>query len=169
MNYSDLRDIQKRETESSALVTLPEDFYKTMAIFLNTKKQEAINSKSILSIKEYENIRKIIVGIQSKREEKLVLMAIRSDFIPDGLTFEEKQLIKELSLIISKAREGIRSSWDNENSVTDGSIKVRLTADVSQYKGVDDVVYGPFKSGSETTLPKSEAEWLLKAKMAEIV
>lgn len=169
MNYSDLRDIQKREAESSALVQLSDDFYKTMASFLMLKKQEAINSKSILSIKEYENIRKIVVGIQSKREEKLVLMAIRSDSVPDGLTFEEKQLIKELSLIITKARESIRSSWDNETPTNDGSIKVRLTADVSQYKGVDDVVYGPFKVGSEQILPKSEAEWLLKAKMAEIL
>ncbi|MBI5223342.1 hypothetical protein HY990_02885 [Candidatus Micrarchaeota archaeon] len=167
--YAQIRDIQKRELESSAIVSLPEDFYQTLSTFLALKKQEAINSKSLVTIKEYENLRKIVLGVQSKREEKLVLLALRGDFALEGITKEEKELLKELSLIIDKSRQSIRSSWDNESSTPDDSLRVKLVQDVAQYKGLDNSVYGPYSAGSEQVLPKVEAEWLLKAKLAQLI
>ncbi len=169
-NYSDLRDIQRREMESSAIVGLPEDFYKTVSALLTKKSGEAMSSKSLLVMKEYENIKKIVVSIQAKREEKIVLMAVRGEREGSGLTAEEREMLKELSAIIKRARENVKSAWSSEDAAEpDDSRRIKIVKDVSQYRGLDNSVYGPFKEGSEQKLPRAEAEWLLKAGMAEVV
>ena len=154
--------------ESSALVSLPEGFYQSFSDTLTKKKEEATNSKSLLSIKEFENMRKIMVSIQAKREEKIVLMAIRGDDGAAGLTAEEKDLLSKVRSLIEFSRSHIKSVWDKDETKTirSAGLKVRIVQDVAQYKGIDNVVYGPFKSGEEHVLPSAEADWLLKAGMA---
>jgi len=169
LNYSELREMQKKEMESSAIVTLSDGFYQTISQLLNEKKQAALSSKSLLAIKEYENIKKIVLSIQAKREEKIVLMAVRGESDASGLTSEEREMLKELSSIIIRSRGTIKNVWGNEDAVTDSSRRIRILQDVSQYKGLDEAVYGPFKKGDEQSLPKAEAEWLLKSRMAELL
>jgi len=169
LSYSDLRDIQKKEMESSAIVKLPEDFYHSVSDMLSKKNAEATESKSLLAIKEYENIKKIIAAISAKREEKIVLMAVRGEREGAGLTAEEKEMLKELSAIIKKSRGAVQSVWSSEEPAQAAdSRRIRIMKDVSQYRGLDNVVYGPFRQGEEKMLPLAEAEWLLKAGMAEI-
>lgn len=167
LKYSDLRDIQKHEMGSSEVVALPPDFYTMISEILAMKKQEALSKKSIMAIKEYENMRKIVEAIASKREEKIVLMAVRGEVEGAGLTTEERDLLKGLSSIVMKSRENIKNVWDTTE--TDDSQKIRLLKDVEQYRGLDDSVYGPFKEGEEQSLPRSEAQWLLKSGLAEMV
>ena len=169
MNYSDLRDIQRRETESSAIVHLPDDFYKVMSQMLTKKAADAMASKSLLAIKEYENIKKIMISIQVKREEKIVLMAVRGEQEGLGLTAEEREMLKELSSIINRYRDSVKNVWSTENAVPDDSRRIKILKGVSQYRGLDNSVYGPFKPGEEKMLPFAEADWLLKAGMAEIL
>ena len=168
LNYSDLREIQKREMESSAIVGLPEDFYGLIAQLLAKKAAEAATSKSLLVMKEHENIKKIILSISAKREEKIVLMAIRGEKEGSGLTSEEKEMLKELSSIIKKARETVKSAWASEEAGPD-SRRIKILKDVSAYRGLDNSVYGPFRAGDEQLLPSAEADWLLKAGMAETI
>ncbi len=164
LNYSDLRDIQRREMESSEIVNLPEDFYVIISEMLVRKKDEAITKKSLISIKEYENIRKIVEAIANKREEKIVLMSVRGESEGSGLTKEERELLKELTSIIKKSRDSIKTVWDNDDAQ-----RVRIIKDVEKYRGIDDTVYGPFREGEIESLPASEAQWLLKSGMAEMV
>jgi DNA replication initiation complex subunit (GINS family) len=169
ISYSDLRDMQRREMESSAIVVLPDDFYQVISHVLAKKGAEAIASKSLLAIKEYENIKKIVIAIQAKREEKIVLMAVRGEREGAGLTSEERQMLKDLSGIVSKYREVVKSVWGNENPVPVDSKRIKVVKEVSQYRGLDNALYGPFKSGDETFVPNAEADWLLKAGMAEML
>lgn len=169
LNYTDLRDIQKKEMESSAIVSLPADFYQSVSQLLSKKSEEAHSSKSLLAIKEYENIKKIIIAIQAKREEKIVLMAVRGENEGAGLTAEEKEMLKELSSIIKKSRDSVKNVWDSEDSSPDSSQRIKIVKDVAQYRGLDNSVYGPFKQGEERMLPQAEVEWLLKAGLAQIV
>ncbi|MDD5171937.1 MAG: hypothetical protein PHF60_02775 [Candidatus ainarchaeum sp.] len=166
-SYSDLRDIQKKEMESSAIVKLPEDFYSAISDLLAKKNSEAVAYKSLLAIQEYENIKKIVMAIAAKREEKIVLMAVRGEREGAGLTAEEKEMLKELSAIIKKSRGIVQSVWSSEEPAPSDALRVRITKDVSQYRGLDNSVYGPFRQGEEKLLPNAEAEWLLKAGMAE--
>jgi DNA replication initiation complex subunit (GINS family) len=168
LNYSDLREIQKREMESSAIVSLPEDFYQLISEMLSKKGSEAMSSKSLLTIKEYENIKKIIAAISAKREEKIVLMAVRGEKEGVGLTAEEREMLKELSSIIKRSRETVKAVWASEETPSDAR-KIKILKDISQYRGLDNSVYGPFRAGDEQMLPSAEAEWLLKAGMAEIL
>ncbi|MEW6748794.1 MAG: hypothetical protein AB1295_03750 [Candidatus Micrarchaeota archaeon] len=169
LSYSDLRDIQRKEMESSAIVPLPDDFYRSVSELLTKKGGEAMESKSLLVIKEHENTKKIVKSVQAKREEKIVLMAVRGEREGNGLTVEERELLKELSSIIKKARETVRSVWESEDNASPGSDRIKILKDVSQYRGLDNALYGPFKEGEEQFLPHAEAEWLLKARMAEQV
>src|SRR5262249_36764583 len=120
-NYSDLRDIQRKEMESSAIVSLPDDFYQTISALLAKKREEAMASKSLLAMREYENIKKIIMAIQAKREEKIVLMAVRGEREGAGLTSEEREMLKDLSSIIKKARENVKNVWGSEETEHDDS------------------------------------------------
>jgi DNA replication initiation complex subunit (GINS family) len=169
LSYSDLRDMQRREMESSAIVPLPDDFYQVISHLLAKKGGDAMASKSLLAIKEYENIKKIIIAIQAKREEKIVLMAVRGEREGVGLTAEERQMLKDLSATVSRYREVVKSAWGSETPVPQDSRRIKMVKEVSQYRGLDNSLYGPFKEGEETMLPNAEAEWLLKAGMAEML
>jgi DNA replication initiation complex subunit (GINS family) len=169
LGYSDLREIQKREMESSALVMLSDDFYSLISQLLAKKGGDAIASKSLLAIKEYENIKKIVIAIQAKREEKIVLMALRGEREGAGLTIEERRMLKDLSEIVGKYREIVKSVWESESSAPPAGKRIKIMKEVSQYRGLDNSLYGPFRSGEEALVPIAEADWLLKAGMAELL
>jgi DNA replication initiation complex subunit (GINS family) len=167
LNYSELRDIQRKEMESSAIVSLPDDFYELISALLTKKKEEALSSKSLVVIKEYENIKKIVAAVAAKREEKIALMAVRGETEENGLTREERELLKGMSSIIKSSRESVKSVWETEEKVT--SQRIKIIKDVEKYRGLDNSIYGPFKQGEEQSLPRPEAEWLLKSGMAELL
>ncbi len=170
INYSVLREIQKKEMESTKIVTLDGDFYVKASEFLEKKKNDALSSGSILPIREYENIKKIIHSIKERREEKIVLMAIRGEGTNKGLTPEEGDLLAELSASVGRFRKRVTEMFSEEEKTVKKDIRrVKLLKDVDPYKGLDDNVYGPFRNGEEIELPPAEAEWLLKAKLAENV
>ncbi len=166
LSYAVLRDIQKREMESSALVNLEDGFYADIAELLAKTKQDAMGGDSMLPLREYENIKKIVRGIQAKREEKIVLLAIRAESSGAGLTAEEKDMLEELRSTIDKSRGRLLSVWGKEKKPSEQK-RVKLLQNVEEYKGLDNKLYGPFKEGEEQTLPGGEAEWLMNAGMAE--
>lgn len=209
LTYSALREIQKKEMESSEIVRVEQDFYEQVSALLKERKQAAMSDESMSALREYENIRKIAAGIQAKREEKIVLMALRGDKIHDGLTEKEHELLENILERLEGTRTGITTEWSRNNGNAEKSVehkretrkwdletknaerktqdseretlnaqpgtrnaisdtsKVTLLKDVAQYKGIDNKIYGPFKSKEQAILPTSEAEWLIRAKMAE--
>jgi DNA replication initiation complex subunit (GINS family) len=165
LNYAELRNIQRKEMESSEVTSLDNNFYTLVAEFLTARKKEAITSKSIIVIREYENIRKIVFAIQSRREEKIVLMAVRGIHEGKGLTENEKIMLKDLASIIEKSRSGVKDAWNSERIASD-TVRVKMLRNIEQYRGKDDLLYGPFKGGEERLLPPEEAKWLLQVGMA---
>ena len=168
LNYSILRDIQKKETDSAATVRLEPSFYSDASLFIAEKKNEAKESGSILAIKEYENLRRIIAAIQTRREEKIALMAVRGESEAPGLSKEEGILLRELSEHIRECRGRIADVY-NSNNDAPRVRKVRILKDIEPYTGLDKAVYGPFRSGEERVLPMQEADWLLKSRLAELL
>lgn len=166
ITYSFLREIQKKETESAGLTKLPDDFYEQIAVFLKNKKEEAMGSQSLMAIKEYENVKKVVKIIQLKREEKLILLALRNQS-SDALPKIEAELLSELSTIVTNYRKLLLDTWSSEPKESNHNKKIKILKEVEQYKGLDNSIYGPFKPGDETTLPLPEAEWLVKSHLAE--
>ncbi len=171
LNYVMLRDIQKKESESAAVVRLEPEFYEEAAKLIADRKRVALDSGSILAIKEYENARKIVAAIQMKREEKIVLMAVRGEKDSPGLTKEEAGLLGELSDRITSSRSKVSDIWNGgrEAGSAPSTRKVRILKDIEAYSGIDKAVYGPFRTGEERILPVSEADWLLKSRLAELL
>ncbi len=162
LSYSTLREIQKKEIEGGPLVELEEDFFQKAVEYLKSKKQETI-SGNILSIKEYENAKRVLSIILSKREEKIILMALRSEKSQIGLVEKEQELFLKLQNIIAEHRKNSLLDEETEFQMQ----KVVIEQEVGKYMGSDKKLYGPFKKGEEHLLPKSEVEWLLKEKMAQ--
>ena len=170
ITYTSLRDIQKKEMESAAIISLEKNFYEEASQFLAKKKEEALASTSIMTIKEYENVKKIILAVRAKREEKIVLMALRSEVQTTGLTKEEEDMVRDLRALVSNHRKHLNDVFSQESSIANSNLrKVKILKDVERYKGLNNVIYGPFKIGEEQFLPFEEAEWLLKSRLAESV
>jgi len=169
IDYGMLRDIQRQELSSPRLSKLDENFYSEIKEFLSSKKDEAFSSNSILKIREYENLQKIVVSIKEKREEKILLMALRGDKVNGSLTPEEKDLFNELTDVLKKFRGNTDGSSEETEETRKEQLKVKLIKDIEAYKGLDGNVYGPFKKEELVSLPKTEVDWLVKAKIAEMV
>jgi DNA replication initiation complex subunit (GINS family) len=169
LNYSKLREMQRSEVASSELCTVEEDFYSKLREFLVEKKGEAVGSQNLLAIKEYENLRKIARAIVNKRNEKLVLLALRGKKETAGMTGEEAEFMGRLSRAIEENDAKLSFIFEEGNGAAkkDNIKRVRLLKTISPYKGLDEKVYGPFEEGEVAELPEDEAQWLLKEKMAE--
>ncbi|MBD3398174.1 hypothetical protein GF412_03210 [Candidatus Micrarchaeota archaeon] len=171
LNYAKLREMQRSEISTSELCIVEEDFYSLLKSFLDEKKEEAMGSQNLLVIKEYENLRKIARAIVNKRNEKLVLLALRGKRETTGMTKEEADFLGHLSRAMeaNEAQLSFIFEEGNGSGKKDNIKRLRLLKDISPYKGLDDRVYGPFKAGEEADLPADEAQWLLKEKMAELL
>jgi DNA replication initiation complex subunit (GINS family) len=171
LNYAKLREMQRSEISTSELCVVEEDFYSQVRSFLEEKKAEAMGSQNLLVIKEYENLRKIAKAIVNKRNEKLVLLALRGKYETTGMTKEEADFLGHLSRAIEANEAQLSFIFEEKNGSgkKDNIKRLRLLKDISPYKGLDDRVYGPFKSGEKVELPSGEAQWLLKEKMAELL
>lgn len=171
LNYSKLREMQRSEMASSELCPVEGDFYSRLKGFLEGKREEAVGSQDLLVIKEYENLRKISRAIVNKRNEKLVLLALRGKRETSGMTSEEADFLSRLSSAIEEndAQLAFLFEEGNGRGKRDNIKRVRLLKNISPYKGLDEKIYGPFKEGDEAELPPDEAQWLLKEKMAELL
>ncbi len=171
LNYSKLREMQRSEIASSELCTVDGNFYTQLKEFLVEKKKEAIEGQKLLVIKEYENLRKIAKSVVNKRNEKLVLLALRGKKETMGMTEEEMEFLGHLSKAIEENDAQLSFIFEESNGgqKKDNIKRVRLLKTISPYKGLDEKVYGPFSEGEIVELPKDEAQWLLKEKMAELL
>jgi DNA replication initiation complex subunit (GINS family) len=175
LNYSRLREMQRSEIASSELCPVEEAFYAQLKGFLEEKRGEALETQNLLVIKEYENLRKIAKAIVNKRNEKLVLLALRGKKETTGMTAEEAEFLGHLSKAIEE--NDAQLAFIFEENGNGGSIagkkdnikRIRLLKNISPYKGLDENVYGPFDEGEVAELPAAEAQWLLKEKMAELL
>jgi len=167
ISYRALREIQQKEFSSPKLSQLEDNFYSAVAAFIKQKNDEAFSSNSILKIREFENLQKIAAAIKEKREEKIVLMALRGEKVNGFLTSEERALFEKLVSLLAQFRASINEEAGEKSD--DGRLKVKIIKDIEAYKGLDGSVYGPFKQDEVVILPKTEVEWLIKAKMAEML
>ena len=167
LTYSDLREIQKKELSSAAIAPLSKDFYEQLKDFLQKKRKEAMDSGSLLSMREYENIKRIAASIQSKREEKILLMATRGESSVAGLSDSETELLSRVAELINKQHAHFKDVVGEDEGAQ--FRRVMILKDIEQYVGLDKNLCGPFKMGEEHLLQKDEAEWLTKSRMAELV
>lgn len=186
LDYKKLRDLAREERAQPGLVRLEEGFYSSAEAFLSAKFSEMESTRSVMQMREFENATAIIREISMIRQQKILFKAIRNGGVHGNtgeMTREEHELYDRFSSIIdeekgrlesmlqrfeSKKRAGAPAQADSA-SVAESVIlkKVRFTKDVLAFRGQNNETFGPYKTGEEGALPSSEADWLLRGKLAE--
>jgi DNA replication initiation complex subunit (GINS family) len=171
LDYQALREHQKKEMGSLELVQVGPEFYSEIAVLLEQKRTNAIKTRSLVEIRELENLRKVAKSIVGKRKEKLMHISILVDRDFEGLAKEEHEFLHSLRSLCGKSFNSIESAItearEQEALVESAFKKVKVISAIAAYKGCDNNIYGPFTEGQEISLPEMEAEILLKNKNAE--
>jgi DNA replication initiation complex subunit (GINS family) len=169
MDFDELRKAQAKERAGAALQQLSEDFYTSAEKLLSETRKRG----DFQSLKEYENALKILSDVYHRREQKLLLEALRD--AREGsrekphLTGAELELYDALLAAISAGRKKFGFVMRDGTEQRQEKAKVRVLVDLPRIIGSDMQPYGPFKTGETATLPRGEAEILVKRKAAETI
>jgi hypothetical protein len=174
-DYRRLRELQHQERDSSALVSLPAEFYSSIFELVAKKRLEVEKSHSLHEIKEYENMLKVIKDLHAMRTRKVVFRALGAGHKHEtaGMTKEEHALYDSVCGLLegngSLLESAVASQSLRPPHEPVGIKKLRILKEIPAFKGADNSVYGPYKPGEEQELPPSEAEILLRGKLAETI
>ena len=167
----------KAEKEFKELQSLPKDFYKLVKDYLISLKSQS-ESLSLEPIKvrlikvEYENVCYMVKELFNLRLSKVVERLQEGMEIPSNLlTFEEKNLYKDVSTALSRHKEFLDRLILAEAPphAIPKLVLVRITHDLPAFVGSDLKVYGPFKAEDVASIPPQNAEILIKRGVAELL
>jgi len=186
LDYKKLRDLAREEKANPGLVRLPDDFYPSVQEFLNSRFSDMESSRSVMQMREFENATAIIREISLIRQQKILFKAIRSGGEHKGtevMTREEHGLYDRFCAVIEEENNRMNAILGRFESKREQAAqlkiageetresimlkKVRFTKDVLAFRGSNNETFGPYKTGEEGALPSSEADWLLRGKLAE--
>ncbi|HLC47654.1 MAG TPA: hypothetical protein VJI13_01145 [Candidatus Norongarragalinales archaeon] len=192
ISYDALRKIQMQERNFGALSSLDEDFYERYNLWISEQKRLLHTEFSIETLKAFENAKKIIEEISAKREQKIVLKALkdlRSNSIDSaGLSKEEKSFyLKMLTdardfeqsvvLFTEKKQELRKTDMKDElkpveKSVSEKLATIRILVSMGRFVAPDGATYGPFEPSQIVSIDREIAEILVRkgaAKDAEVL
>jgi DNA replication initiation complex subunit (GINS family) len=189
LTYKRLRDLCREEKAQPGLVSLAPEFYSSIEEFLSSRFSEMESTRSVMQMREFENAVATIKEISSIRQQKILFKAIRSggSHATGEMTREEHELYDRFCAVLedesqrmaqmlsrfesgrgrSQAARQPQQEAAKPGAEENNFKKVRFIKDVPAYKGANNETFGPFKPGEESALPKTEADWLLRGKLAE--
>ena len=205
ITYETLYELLKREKDRTELQKLDDSFLSNLLRYLKDK--HAIITKEqtdLFSIeekdkteKQLENIKRIVADLYSRREKKIISMAIdksrnKSSILDNSLFLkEEKQLFNILVDLLDKNRESVlfnlldfkeptvinfslgkQESYENkeakrEKEITKETKLVRFLHAVPKFVGKELEEYGPFDEEDIASLPIQIADVLINKGRAE--
>ncbi len=199
-------DIHIRERSLPYLQPVERDFYRKLIRYykeLDERLKKALKNGKLDEIfklnNEMKNLYDIISDIYRIRLEKLLKKAIKiveeNDTIPEGLTEEEEELMKNVIYILKEFRRRIFETEYKQEEIETKVIEkrsekseekieklekekkkeeveyivVKALEDIPEIVGIDGVTYGPFKKNDIALLPKENAKALRNKKLVEII
>ena len=183
MSFEHIREVQRKEKNSARFAEVEPTFYKELAAYV---KQCTADCKSNGSgFRELENSIKMARDVFDKREQKLVMKALRSvrtkEFDEEHMTGEEKAVFGALVDAIQSNRKFFDSIMLGEYSFAaaaketlikgkeDNLVLARVRRETPVFVGSDAKEYGPYKEGDVVKLPRAEADLLAKQGLAEVM
>jgi len=169
ISFEYLRKVLNEEKKSQNLTKIPEDFYETVRMYIESKKKLAKERKDEI---ELRNIERIVENIFNLRERKIVnfaIMAARAGVQPSNLTSEEKQFFQKILDVVKERRKIL----DSIKSALEGEVKkeidilVVFKQDFPAFVGIDGQTYGPFKKGDIARLPEENRKILVSKGVVE--
>ncbi len=179
-SYEALRKIQVQERNFGALSNLEDDFYERYNLWIAEQKRLLHTDFSIQTLKAYENAKKIIEEISAKREQKIVLKALkdlRNDSVDSsGMSKEEKALylrilssVKEFETTVvqfAEKKETLKKP-EKPNKTHEKLLTIKFLVSMGKFVAPDGTTYGPYEPEQIVSMEKEIAEILLKKGAAE--
>jgi len=173
--YKELYRAWKAEKASQKSQSLPDDFYQRIAGYLSSLEEDAAASdprtlQGRLVIREKELAARLLSELREERLRKIMTASREGPPIEaNNLTREEKAFVnrinESLSLFNSEQRDKIER---DEQPQEQGELTVvRFLSDVPEIVGVDLKIYGPYKKEDVASLPKQNAQALIKRGVAK--
>lgn len=172
--YNDLYKAWKAEKTSEKPQPLPSDFYQKATGYLKGLEDDsaASDARTIqgrLLVNEKEVAKRLLDEIRQARLHKIVNAARDgTDISPNDLTDEERRLVEHMNESLSsyrgnepQERGGLASEDKTELSI------VRFLDNVPEIVGVDLKIYGPYKKEDVGSLPKQNAQALIRQGLAK--
>ncbi len=164
ITFEFLRSVQRKEKSEPTLSKIPSNFFEISKEYLERKRKMIKDKKD-----EYEvrNIKRVLEDIFNTREKKIInfaLLAARTDISIENLTEEEKEFFEKIKDLIKKRRKNVLISLSENNKV-----RVKFLQDMPKFIGMDEVTYGPFKSGDEADIPIENARVLEEKNIVKII
>lgn len=161
-----IRRIQREEQKIPKLTKLPENFFPAVTAYIQQKKSMAVNErKDAFELKSAETL---VEDIYNRRERKILNIAIisaRTSIPPENLTGEEKIFFNAILANIKGRREHTLKDLFNAPPVP----SIIFKEDMTEFVGIDEKTYGPFKKGDVAKLPEENKKLLLERGVIEEV
>jgi DNA replication initiation complex subunit (GINS family) len=191
VDYEELRKVQRLEKASSKLIEVDKNFFFELGNF--TKDLES-KAKSMEEVKTLENVKKITGDIYERREQKVVVRALRAartgDIDTEGMTEREKEMLSELVKVMKKYRgsmfpekpvpvkkkeepkkekkEEKQVEKSPEKGVEKELLKVRVSKYIPQFI-TSHGKFGPYEENAEVSLPREVCNVLVKKGYIEVL
>lgn len=189
ITYETLYELLRREKTHPELQKVEKTFIQDVKKYVEDKKsilesQKAKSSifsskESQITLKQLENISKILKELYEKRETKVIQLALSSSrtntqYDTSNLLQEEAVLYSEISEILTKSRNSILEriflNTPEKPKIIKTELKdlkqVKFLNPIPQFIGTDLEKYGPFQPGNEAEIPPKIAELLIRENKA---
>jgi len=178
--YKELYDAWKRETQTTTLEKLPDDFYSKVAEYVTRLKEEGRmldmrTVKARLLKDELKNVKHMLLELVHIRHEKLIRMCIKGEKdMSSVLTTEEERVFNGISPSV-EAHEAFVKNLLRGHLIEVGVNRadkfdvVRFLKSVPALIGSDMETYGPFDEEDVAAVPVENARILAKQGLAERV
>ncbi|MFH1107554.1 MAG: hypothetical protein V1787_06720 [Candidatus Micrarchaeota archaeon] len=184
LSFEALRKVQLQERNFGALSALQDDFYESYSLWILEQQRALKSGFTIERMKVFENSKKILDEVRLKREQKILLKALKDyrngAVSSDGLAKEEKALyvgivggLKEFEETAASpaGREkpeaqpiavDLQTAAEEKPEPPADSLKLKFAVAVPQFVGLDGTSYGPYEAGKVASVKKEVAEILVR-------
>lgn len=181
VSFEGLRKVQLQERNYASLVNIEDEFYTAYSDFLSLQRKQLSDKFSFEGAMTFESTRKLLGDVVRRRQQKILLKAIRDfqggEVSSIGLSKEEKtlytsviKLLAEYDLQVNPAKVESPAPQTPTSSAPQApeakKQAVKLLADVPEFVGVRDTV-GPFSSQQVAELDPEDAKLLIEQGMAQ--
>ncbi len=168
ITFEFVRKVQHEEQKTQKLSKLPENFYDSVAAYIQQKRKLNLNSDRKGAF-EFKNIERLVEYIFNTRERKilnLATIAAQTGIPPENLTDDERTFFDALTYIIKKRRNENLEKMVGKSKEEMGTLIV-FREEVPEFLGSDMKTYGPFKKGDIAKLPEENMHVMVQQGVAE--
>ncbi len=187
ITYSEIRNMQRRERETTSLQDIGGDFIEKFSEYLKDKKEIVARNKDESNPfaaemekkarEEMENALKVVDSLFQLREKKIIYQAILSAkkdikiYNTSNMLKQEKELFENVLDIIRKHRKRISQEISSSEKIKkeEKVLKtIKFNDSIASFVWKEEK-YGPYEIGEEVQLPEELAELFIERGKAEEV